>query len=274
VAAARGEWNHSAAGWERWEAVIMHSLAFANAPLLRALDLEPGHRVLDVGCGTGDPATAIAQWVGPGGEVVGVDVSDGMLAVARRRARLLRLPRLRFRRGDMDRLRMPGPPFDRAVSRFGLMFAKDPLETLRAIGRHLAPGGRLVAAVWSQNSPGAALREEAIRPFRSGPPPDPESAPDPRRFARPGTLERLFERAGFRDVHSETVAAYMLHASLDDLVAMLRDTSMQESFDTLRPVQRRRLAERLRRLFRRYADGPVVRVPSEARVVSGVWPGC
>ena len=267
---ARADWNRTAAGWERWESVLLHSLAMVDPTLFRALELEPGHRVLDLGCGTGDPAMALAQWVGPRGSVLGVDVSEGMLAIARHRARLLRLSHLRFRRGDMDRLRVPGPRYDRAVSRFGLMLAQDPLGSLRAIGRHLAPGGRLVAAVWIE-SPGAALREEAMRPFRPKSPPAAASTPGPMRFKEEGALERLFQRAGFREVRSEAVRLYLFHRSLDDLVAMHRDTSMVESFDALRPDQRRRLAGRLRRLFRRYVDGSVVRVPSAARVVSGVW---
>jgi len=272
AAPEREAWNRDAVGWERWEPVLMHSLGSIDAPLFRALALEPGQRVIDFACGTGDPAIAIAQWVGRRGRVLGVDVSEGMLAVARRRARILRLPQLRFRRADMDRFRLRGPRFDRAVSRFGLMFAGDPPATLRSIARCLKPGGRLVVAVWGLNNPGPALRAEALRPLQEEPAADAATTPGPARFARPGVLERLFEQVGYRDVESEIVATCATHASLDDLVAMQRETSMRESFARLRADHKRRLQSRLRRLFRPFVDGRVVRVPGEARVVSGVRP--
>ena len=273
AAFTREGWDRDAVGWERWELVLMHGLGSVDAPLLRALALEPGQRVLDFACGTGDPAIAIAQWVGPRGRVVAQDLSAGMLAAAQRRARPLKLPQLRFRRGDMDRLRLGAARFDRAVARYGLMFATDPVATLRAIARAVKPGGRVVVAVWGKNNPGPALRAEALRPLLETPPANDPNTLNPGRFARPGSAERMFEQAGYRKIESEVVAVSTTYPSLDDLVALLRDTSMREAFAALAPDGRRRLASRLRRLFRRYVDGPLVRVPGEARVISGVRPG-
>jgi SAM-dependent methyltransferase len=249
----------------------MNGLAAVNPILFRALDLAPGQRVLDLGCGTGDPALALAQWVGPRGRVVGLDNSDAMLAVARRRARVLGLRNLTFRCSDMNRLRHRGRLFHRAAARYALMFAADLEAVLRSIRAILAPGGILSAAVWGpmERNPGAYLREEAARPFLKGPPPDPERTPNPMRLARRGLLAKHFRRAGFRNVRTEAVPVATVYSSVEDFAEIQLESALSELSASLAPADRRRLAVRLVRRFRRYQDGPVVRVPAHSWVVSG-----
>jgi enediyne biosynthesis protein CalE5 len=264
-------WNVRAQAWERWEPVLMNSLAAVNPALLRALDLEVGQRVLDVGCGTGDPALAVAQWVGPRGRVLGIDNSPAMLAVARRRARILRLGNVRFVRADMDRFRHRGRRFDRAVARYALMFAADPERALGAIRASLAPGGILAAAVWGppRKNPGQYLRDEAVRPFLKEPPPDPERTPHPMRLGRPGLLARLFRDAGFREVRGEAVPVAATYSSLEEYARIQCGSALAETWAVLSPADRRRLVARIERRFRRFQAGAVVRVPGHAFVVSG-----
>src|SRR5262245_16202260 len=97
----RDTWSTAAAAWERWEPVQMHALGGMDVPLIRPLVLRPGHRVLDAGCGIGDPSLTIAQWVAPRGSVIGLDVAASMLEVARRRARARGIRNVRFVRGDI-----------------------------------------------------------------------------------------------------------------------------------------------------------------------------
>src|SRR5438105_7751189 len=96
------QWSAVARGWARWEAPMMHYLAGVNAPLARALRLEPGMRVLDLGCGIGEPALAFAPIVEPGGAVLAVDVAADMVALARRRARARDIRNVQFRVGDAE----------------------------------------------------------------------------------------------------------------------------------------------------------------------------
>jgi ubiquinone/menaquinone biosynthesis C-methylase UbiE len=106
--------------------------------------LRSGERVLDVACGTGILAEAVADRVGPGGTVVGLDINDGMLAVARRRA-----PAIEWRHAPAEALPFDGRTFDAVVSQFGLMDFEARRRALEEMTRVLRPGGSLAVAVWA-----------------------------------------------------------------------------------------------------------------------------
>jgi ubiquinone/menaquinone biosynthesis C-methylase UbiE len=124
-----------------------------TGPMLDAAHVEPGARVLDVACGTGVLARALAERVGPRGSVVGLDVNEGMLTVARRVS-----PRVDWRAGAAERLPFDTESFDAVLSQFGLMFFDDRRAAIREMQRVLKPDGRLVVAVWDtlENTPGYA----------------------------------------------------------------------------------------------------------------------
>ncbi len=111
--------------------------------VLDAAGVEPGHRVLDVACGTGILARAAAGRVGSAGRVAGVDPGRGMLAVASELA-----PNVEWREGAAEALPFPEESFDAVVSQFGLMFFSDRSRALREMMRVLKPGGRMAVAVW------------------------------------------------------------------------------------------------------------------------------
>ncbi len=108
----------------------------------RAADLAavgPGDRVLDVATGTGDLAVELARRVAPGGEVVGSDFSDAMLARARAKA-----PRLRFEWGNALALAYPDASFDAATVGFGARNFADLDRGLAEMARVVRPGGHVV----------------------------------------------------------------------------------------------------------------------------------
>src|SRR5262245_61490850 len=82
-----------------------------------AAKIQAGQRVLDVACGTGILARTVAERVGPAGSVVGLDMNEGMLAVAARKA-----PQIEWRQGISEALPFDGDSFEAVVSQFGLMF--------------------------------------------------------------------------------------------------------------------------------------------------------
>jgi SAM-dependent methyltransferase len=140
---------------------------FAQWPpvLAEIAAIKPGDRVLDVACGTGVLAREAASRVGPTGRVTGLDLNEGMLAVARR----LR-PEIDWRQGDAAKLPFEGSAFDVVVSQFALMFFPDRVAALREMWRVLAPQGRLAVAVCAPiaHSKGYTVFADILRSGASG----------------------------------------------------------------------------------------------------------
>src|SRR5262245_28186220 len=120
----------------------------------------PGQRALDVACGTGVLARAMAEHAGPDGAVTGLDPNEEMLAVARGKS-----TRIEWKQGRAEALPFADASFDRVASQFGLMFFADQAAGLREMMRALRPGGRLAVAVWDalDHSPGYAVLAELLQ---------------------------------------------------------------------------------------------------------------
>jgi SAM-dependent methyltransferase len=114
------------------------------------LGLAPGERLLDVGCGLGEAALGLAQDLGEGGEVVGVDASERMLRVARSSAAAARC-RVRFTLGDACSLDEPDDAFDAVRCERTLQWIDDPAAAVAEMARVVRPGGRisLIDTDWS-----------------------------------------------------------------------------------------------------------------------------
>jgi ubiquinone/menaquinone biosynthesis C-methylase UbiE len=114
------------------------------------LGLRAGERLLDVGCGLGEAGLALAEDLGAEGELVGVDASEQMLAVARRSAQSARC-RVRFTVGDAASLDEPRDSFDAARCERTLQWLADPAGAVAELARVVRPGGRisLIDTDWS-----------------------------------------------------------------------------------------------------------------------------
>jgi SAM-dependent methyltransferase len=117
--------------------------------VVRRGDLKPGHRVLDLGTGTGSVAVAAAGLVGPAGKVTAVDISPDMLALTRRRLVESGHTNVDLREGRAEQLPVDDGSFDVVLASLSLMYAIDRAAAAREIRRVLRPGGRFVAAVWA-----------------------------------------------------------------------------------------------------------------------------
>lgn len=107
---------------------------------LVAMALEPGMRVLDIGCGAGDVTMLLARRVGPSGQVVGVDQSSSALATASRRCLAAGLHNVSFVNSDLATFEA-AEQFDALVGRFILLHAPNPAALLKQLLRHVTRGG-------------------------------------------------------------------------------------------------------------------------------------
>jgi SAM-dependent methyltransferase len=141
---------------ELYEARFVPALFAEWAPLLADLaGVRPGHEVLDVACGTGIVARTVADRLAGDGRVVGLDLNEAMLAVARRVR-----PELEWRQGDAAALPFPDASFDAVLCQMALMFFPDRMAALREMARVARPGGVVALGV-----PAALEDQPAYGPF-------------------------------------------------------------------------------------------------------------
>lgn len=112
--------------------------------LVDAADVGPGQAVIDIACGTGVVARTVAERLAGSGRVVGVDINEGMLAVARRTR-----PNIEWHQGDALELPFPDAAFDAALCQASLMYFPDRLKALAEMARIVRPGGTVAVQVWA-----------------------------------------------------------------------------------------------------------------------------
>jgi ubiquinone/menaquinone biosynthesis C-methylase UbiE len=118
---------------------------------IELLSLPIGSRVLDVCCGAGASALPAAELTGPTGKVVGVDVAQSLLELARAKAAQRRLGNTQFELGDLLSLSFPNESFDAAVCVFGIFFVPDMAAAVKELWRCVRPGGQLAVTTWGPN---------------------------------------------------------------------------------------------------------------------------
>jgi SAM-dependent methyltransferase len=174
---------------------------FGRAALNKAAP-QSGERVIDIGCGCGDTSIEIAGTVGERGAVLGVDVSQPMLAVARSHATQAQCRNLEFRDADASEADLPTDR-DLLFSRFGVMFFSQPSAAFTHLRKSLRSSGRCVFVCWRtprDNAWAMAPLSAARAAMGVTPPPADPHAPGPFAFADDERLRGILEESGFCDV--------------------------------------------------------------------------
>ena len=275
-------WTDSASGWIENESIFDAIFAPVTRTILEMADIVEGQRVLDVGCGTG---TLLAAAGAAGAAAVGVDISPGMVAAASARA-----PAATVLLGDAQVMDLaaeaPGPPFDRVVSRFGVMFFADPVAAFANLRQVAVGGGRLVFACWrafDENpmfSLGTSVLAERLDP-RPGPPAPNE--PGPMAFADRDRLAGLLSDAGWASVDIAPCEVTLDYGFDGDdgieqrLATVLSVTTGRTAREVLQPALTpeawAELLEDVRAELRRHLVDGAVRVPAALWLVTASNPG-
>jgi SAM-dependent methyltransferase len=163
--------NPNKALWEKGDFTrIASTMRESGEALVRQFGIQPGLKVLDVGCGDGTTAIPMAKL---GADVLGVDIARNLVAAGNRRGTELGLANCRFQEGDATNLReLPDQAFDLVVSIFGAMFAPKPLDVARELVRVTRPGGRIIMGNWIPGDP--TLDAQILKIWASYTPPPPQ----------------------------------------------------------------------------------------------------
>jgi ubiquinone/menaquinone biosynthesis C-methylase UbiE len=270
----RDQWGSVAADWGRWEPYFSSSTWPVKQRLLADLHLQPGMRVLDVGCGIGDPSLQVALAVGQEGSVLGLDLAWEMLEVADVRARALGLDNVEFRVGAVEDLSEPDRSFNAVVAQFTIMFLTDVSDGLRKLRGLLRPGGRIAVSTWAPmdvnpmfSIPRAQFAALADRPKLT------HRAPGPMHLSKPGELKHALEDAGFGAVEVTDVKFYNFAKDPREYFELVYALTppFRQNFDSLTADQQKQVREGLMAAVAEY-ESAGVRVPAVARVGSGIRP--
>lgn len=222
---------------------VQPGIVHARERALAMLDVRPGMRVLDAGCGLGTAAIELASLVQPGGAVVGMDVSDLMLDQARTRASAAGAD-IELVHGDITAMSFTDDEFDAARSERVLQHLETPEIAVAELMRVVRPGGRVVVVDTDWDSMTIDLQDvelwSRLRAASLG------------RFASPTIGRRLyglFKRAGFADVSVEALPILIFDATFAGTDIKPGDMTVRQAVEDggITPEEGERVLEEVRK---------------------------
>ena len=258
--------------WAKYDDVESRLTAPVSERMLDLAELRPGMRVIDIASGRGEPSLRAACRVGPQGHVLGVDISDSLLAMARAKAVAQSISNIEFRTGDADSLDgVADGSFGAATARWGLGSTPSPRRALESIHRVLEPSGVLVAAFWADldRVPWASLARRTLRAYRDVPEMDPD-VPGAFRYADPSRIFRDFGESGFTIERIEEIEIPVIEAATaEEIVAWTRDLGLARLAEELPLEQHAAWATALAREIEQFRVGDMIRLGGLTRLVVG-----
>lgn len=217
-------WNNaSGQTWAKYQEQLDRQLGRIGWRTVEPLKLQPGERVLDVGCGAGATTMDLARIVGAKGAVTGVDISDTLLSVAREREPRAGSAKIQWISADAQTYAFRANAFDAVYSRFGVMFFEDPEAAFANLRAATRDDGRLAFACWRgvADNPWMTLPLKAVGDLVEAPPRPAPGAPGPFAFADEARVQGILDTAGWRDVRIESFDAAIGGGDLDSTAELM-----------------------------------------------------
>ncbi len=226
-AATRYQWDQTARSWDDHTPQVRAWLRRGTDAMLDMAGIRSGARVLDVAAGSGDQTLDIAERVGPTGAVLATDLSPAILKLAQANARRAGFGNVETRVADGEHLGLDDAGFDAAVCRLGLMFFPDPARGLREMYRAMKPGAGICTMVFAGPETNPCITTLMSTAFRHAgvAPRDPYQPGGLLSLGKPGVIDELFRRAGFKDVATTRVVAPFRLPSARDYVEFIRTSA-------------------------------------------------
>jgi SAM-dependent methyltransferase len=263
----RAEWTERMERYAQRSAPKLRPFA---AALVTLLPPPIGGRILDVATGTGLVAVEAANRLGPGGSVLATDFLPGWEPYVRKTASEAGATNITFAAMPAEALDLPDASFDVVYCQFGLMFVPEPVRALREMRRVMRPGGRIGIVVWSvPEKVGLFLVSRIVGPAL--PPVAGEAPPSPMSMGAPGLIEGLIAEAGLREIVTNRVTLFHEIVDPETEWQVWREDFVAPDGGGLASLpegKQLRLHDEVIAAFERFRDGDVVRVPSEAVLVT------
>lgn len=225
---AKTQFNTVAAEYDAGPGCFAHF----GRQLVKAAEVQAGHRVLDVASGRGAVLFPCAERVGQTGQVLGIDLADEMVRATNAEVAQRGISG-RVQVMDAEQLDFADATFDRVLCGFGIMFFPDQLRALSEFRRVTKSGGRLALSTWrvSQTSEiEAAMADLGM-----------QRATQPGWITEPADLSKLLATAGFSDVSVTVDTHSFRYTDAEEYWRQARGTGMRRMLDRLNPTDAARL---------------------------------
>ena len=189
--------------WNKFRHILSGNGAVHSSTAYDYFQIQPGDKVLDIGCGYGETSLEIGKIVGPEGEVLGLDCTESFLETAENERKEAGIDNVKFVLGDAQTYELPENYFDVVYSRFGVMFFQNIVFALKNAHKALKPGGKLCMIVWRtiDDNPCWGMAKDIS--LRHLPPPGDGAAtcgPGPFALASEETTRGMMNAAGFSNI--------------------------------------------------------------------------
>ena len=243
-------WNGEAGQhWAQEDATMARMLRPISAALLAHARVGDCQSALDVGCGGGSQSLMLAEQLGGGARVLGIDISQPLVEVARKKCDPANsaIANMEFLQADAAEYAFAPNSFDLLFSRFGVMFFDDPERAFSNLRQSLRPGAHLAFCCWQampENEWMLLPMQAALQHLPPPPQPDP-NAPGPFAFANPERVKQILGNSGFADVELESFRTHVNFAEAATLGESVRDMATLGPLGKLMAGQEQEVLERV-----------------------------